>query len=104
MDAGLWVTLIIGVATPLCTLLGVIIANNKSNKKQSNAISSQLSSFNDLIAYRIEQLEKKQDIHNGVVERVYVGEGSIAELQHDVKNLNRKIEAIENRINSLHTN
>ncbi len=100
MTAGLWVTLIIGITTPVCTLLGVIVANNKAGKKQDK----KLDDHNNLIAYRIEQLEKKQDVHNGVIERVYVGEGSIAELQNSVKNLTKKVDAIENRINSLHTN
>lgn len=37
-----------------------------------------------LVAYRIEQLEKKVDKHNSIVERMYKVEGQIAELQHDV--------------------
>jgi len=100
MDAKLWVTLIIGVATPVLTLVGVVITNNKTSQKQNKKVDE----YKDLTIYRIEQLEKKQDIHNGVIERVYIGEGSIAELQHDVKALTKKVDGIENRINSLHTN
>ena len=40
-----------------------------------------------LIIYRIEQLEKKIEKHNGVVERTYVVEGQIKELQHEVADL-----------------
>lgn len=40
-----------------------------------------------LVAYRIEQLEKKQDKHNSLIERMYKAEGQIAELQHEVKEL-----------------
>lgn len=40
-----------------------------------------------LITYRLDRMEKKQDIHNGVIERVYIAEGQIAELQHDIKDL-----------------
>ena len=37
-----------------------------------------------LMNYRIEQLEKKVEKHNNVVERMYQAEGHIEELQHDV--------------------
>ena len=41
----------------------------------------------NLITYRIEQLEKKIEKHNGVVERTYVVEGQVKELQHEVADL-----------------
>lgn len=44
-----------------------------------------------LMNYRIEQLEKKVEKHNNVVERVFVAEGNITELQHDVKDIKTKI-------------
>lgn len=40
-----------------------------------------------LITYRIEQLEKKVEKHNSVVERTFVVEGQIKELQHEVADL-----------------
>ena len=40
-----------------------------------------------LITYRIEQLEKKVEKHNSVVERTFVLEGSVKELQHEVQDL-----------------
>ena len=40
-----------------------------------------------LITYRIEQLEKKVEKHNSVVERTFVAEGQIKELQHEVADL-----------------
>ena len=38
-----------------------------------------------LVAYRIEQLEKKVDKHNSLVERMYKVEGQVTELQHQLK-------------------
>ena len=38
-----------------------------------------------LVAYRLEQLEKKVDKHNSLVERMYKVEGQVAELQHQLK-------------------
>lgn len=40
-----------------------------------------------LTTYRIEQLEKKVQAHNEVIERTYVLEGQVTELQHDVRDL-----------------
>ena len=45
------------------------------------AINSKLSN------YRIEQLEKKVDKHNKVIERTYVLEGQMKEVQHDIQDL-----------------
>ena len=40
-----------------------------------------------LTNYRIEQLEKKVEKHNCVVERTYKLEGKVTELQHEVSDL-----------------
>ena len=37
-----------------------------------------------LVAYRIEELEKKVNKHNNLVERMYKVEGEVTELQHDM--------------------
>ena len=42
-----------------------------------------------LTTYRLEQLEKKVDKHNQVVERTFRLEGEVQELQHDVRDLKR---------------
>lgn len=80
MDAALWVTLIIGVATPVCTLLGVIVANNKTSKKQAE----QIEGYKQLTVYRIEQLEAKQDKHNNHTERLYKLEGKVKEIADEM--------------------
>lgn len=40
-----------------------------------------------LTTYRIEQLEKKVEKHNSVVERTFKLEGEVKELQHEVADL-----------------
>ena len=45
---------------------------------------------NKLIIYRLEQLEKKVNLHNNAVERLFKAEGQITELQHDVKELKER--------------
>lgn len=43
---------------------------------------------NQLIKYRIEQLEKKVDKHNNIIERTYQLETEIEVLENKVENLN----------------
>ena len=40
-----------------------------------------------LTQYRLKELEKKVDKHNNVVERMYIVEGKVTELEHDVRDL-----------------
>lgn len=40
-----------------------------------------------LTQYRLEQLEKKVQAHNNLVERTYQLEGKMVECQHDIKDL-----------------
>lgn len=65
-------TIIVAVVSGICTLLGSGLGVLAANK---------------LVTFRLERLEKKQDIHNGVIERVYKIEGQITEMQHDIKDL-----------------
>lgn len=68
MDSSIIVAIVSGICTLLGSGLGVLAANK-------------------LVTFRLERLEKKQDIHNGVIERVYKIEGQITEMQHDIKEL-----------------
>lgn len=46
---------------------------------------------NKLVTYRIEQLEKKVNKHNQVVERTFRLEGQMTEVQHDIQNIKSKM-------------
>ena len=50
---------------------------------------------NKLVVYRIEQLEKKVEKHNNVLERVYVLEKDDAVIKEDLKVVNHRIEGLE---------
>ena len=50
---------------------------------------------NKMTAYRIEQLEKKVDKHNQVVERMYEAEKNISVIAEEIKNANHRIEELE---------
>ena len=50
---------------------------------------------NKLTTYRIEQLEKKVEMHNKVVERVYVLEKERAVFEEEMKVANHRIDDLE---------
>lgn len=94
MSAELWVTLIVGIAVPVCSLIGVIITVKLGNKKQFDKVdesnkkqAEKVDEYKELTIYRIEQLEKKQDKHNTLIERMFRAEGHIEELQHEIRDL-----------------
>lgn len=68
MSSELLVALISLAGTALGTLGGILAANRLTN-------------------YRIEQLEKKVQAHNNIVERTYVLEGQVKECVHDIRDL-----------------
>lgn len=70
-----WSTVIVGLLSLLGTALGTF-------------------SGTKLMAYRIEQLEKRVDKHNSVIERVY-------KLEQDEAVMNEKIDVANNRILDL---
>lgn len=67
-----WIAALSALITGILSLVGVYLSNRKSAA---------------LIAYRLEQLERKQAIHNGVIERMYKVEGRLTEAEHDIRDL-----------------
>lgn len=79
MDASIIVAIVSGAFTFLGVVVTVVIGNKKSKenmKEQTN-----------LTLYRINELEKKQNLHNNLIERTYKLEGKVLELQHEVQDL-----------------
>ncbi len=64
-----WIGLLASIGTGILSLIGVYMANRKQTA---------------LIAYRLEQLEKKQDKHNNLIERMTRAEGRLDVLEHEV--------------------
>ena len=42
-----------------------------------------------LTNFRLQQLEAKMDKHNNLIERMYVVEGKVTELEHDVRDIKK---------------
>ena len=54
----------------------------------SGVLSAVIS--NNLMKYRVEQLEKKVDKHNNLIDRMYKAESNIKLIQEEVDNLENK--------------
>lgn len=79
------------VIVALISLLGsviVAIISYKANRKGAEEASKANA---ELIAYRIQQLERKQDLHNSMIERMFKVEGAVTEVQHEIKDLKAKV-------------
>lgn len=65
-------TIIVGLLSLFGTLVGTLGGIVAANK---------------LVIYRLEQLEKKVNLHNNYIERTFKLEGQMSEVQHDIKDL-----------------
>lgn len=79
------------VIAALISVVGSIIvamisfyANRKGAKEASETNAK-------LIAYRIQELERKQDKHNSVIERMFQLEGRMTEAEHDIRDIKQHI-------------
>ena len=87
MDSAIWVAIISGVLT----LLGVIITVVYGNKKSAETTKG----YKDVTLYRIDQLERKVELHNNAVERLFIVEGKVRELEHTQKDIKKELREID---------
>jgi len=66
MDSTIIISIISLLGTLVGTFSGILVSNKLTN-------------------YRIEQLEKKVEKHNTIIERTYVLEGQMKEVQNELK-------------------
>lgn len=67
---------LVAVISGLCVAVPSIIATISANKRN-----------NDLVIYRINELDKKVHEHNNLIERMYKAEKSIALLEDNMKEI-----------------
>ena len=81
-----WIAdIIIGVLALIGTLGGAYFANKKTTA---------------LVVYRLEQLEKKVDLHNRVIERTFKLEERAEVLEERVRVAKHRIDDLEDTVNS----
>ena len=66
--------ILVAVISGLCVAIPSIIATVSSNKKN-----------NDLVLYRINELDKKVHEHNSLIDRMYKVENRVTLLEDDLK-------------------
>lgn len=86
-------TIIAALISAAAAILVCIINNNANHSK----FLSELEKRDALQAYRIEQLEKKVDKHNNVIERTYHLEEAEAVMKEQIKVANHRIEDLEKK-------
>lgn len=75
-----WTPIIVAAITAAGAFAGVYTANRKTAA---------------IMEYRLEQLEKKVNLHNQVVERTYKLEEDTALQDAEIKRLNKRLEIVE---------
>ena len=70
-------TIIVAIITFVGSLIGNYVSNNKNQA---------------LISYRLEQLEKKVELHNKVIERTYYLEQETSSLENDLNDIKKQID------------
>ena len=86
-------TLLAALIAATASIVVSVINNNYQHKK----VLAELEKGNALQAFRLEQLEKKVDKHNKVVERTYLLEEAEAVMKEQIKVANHRIEDLEKR-------
>ena len=76
-------TIVVAIISLIGTLMGSYLSQRKSSA---------------LIAYRLEQLEKKVDKHNNLVERMYKVEERLNIQEKETKVINHRIKNLEGGI------
>lgn len=72
--------IVVAIISGLCVAVPSIIATISANKKN-----------NDLVLYRINELDNKVHEHNQLIDRMYRAESNISALVDDVKEIKRKV-------------
>jgi len=75
------------IAVACISVLGTVVVSLISYAANRKGAREASESNAKLIAYRLEELEKRVSKHNNLIERTYKLEGEMAEVQHDVRDL-----------------
>lgn len=81
----------VALVSSVFTFLGVVVTVVAGHKKTDKSIKEN----SNLTIYRIDELEKKVEKHNNVVERVYVLERADAVEKEALKVINHRIDDLE---------
>lgn len=84
------------ISAAFATASAIIVAVIQSKTQHSQTLA-EMDKRDALQAQRIEQLEKKMDKHNQLIERTYALEKTTAVIQNDMKVANHRIDDLEKK-------
>ena len=87
----MWETIIGSVFSAITAIVVCMINANSNHKK----LLAELEKHDELQAYRIEQLERKQDKHNNLIERTYELERRADVNEEKIRVANHRIDDLE---------
>lgn len=90
MGAEIWVAIITGAASVAGVVITVIYGNKQHEKKSKEQT--------EVTLYRIGQLERKVELHNNAVERLYLVEQRLGIDEEKIKVVNHRIEDLEEKM------
>ena len=97
MSDAVIVALVSGVLTLLGTVITVLAANkqtlsalDKKSEPSDAQIKAQLERHQAVTDTKIDELTRKVDKHNNLIERTYKLEGEMVEVQHDSRDLKER--------------
>lgn len=92
-----FVPVITAIISGASAAVAAIVVAVIQSRAQHNQVLSEMDKKDALQAQRIEQLEKKMDKHNQLIERTYAVEKRIELIEKDIKVANHRIEDLEKK-------
>ena len=94
MSEAIWAAVITAVLTLAGTVITVLSANrqtlaalDKKSELSDAKLEAELKKHQAVTDTKIDELTKKVEKHNNLIERTYKLEGEIQEVQHDIRDL-----------------
>lgn len=91
-------TIVVAVASLIGTIITVWAANkhtlaelDKKSELSDAKIDAKLERHQAVTDTKIEELTRKVEKHNNMIERVYKLEGRMTEAEHDIKDINGRV-------------
>lgn len=98
------ISAIVSVIGSILTLIGVIYTTNRSHEKTVEKVDQKVDMMNQKFDMTVQEIKKdinnlevKQDKHNGLIERMFCAEKSIELLDERQKVANHRIDDLEKR-------
>lgn len=73
---------VVGLIGSLAVAAISYVANRKGAKESNDANAK-------LVIYRLQELERKVETHNRIIERTYKLEGRMDEVEHDIRDIKK---------------